>query len=83
MQRVESAPKTIVFKNSRRNITFAFGIGRHWGVNCGIEYWEVWDWHHFAIGFTIIKFFVAFKVNWRIFGQGYDRDEIYYSMYDN
>ena len=40
MKRVKSAPKTIVFKNSRRNITFAFGIG-------------------------------------------YDRNEIYYSMYDN
>ena len=83
MKRVKSAPKTIVFKNSRENITFAFGIGKHWGLNAGIEYWEVWDWHHFVTGFTIIKFFVTFKINWRIFGQGYDRNETYYSMYDN
>ena len=66
MKRVKPAPKTVVFKNSRENITFAFGIGRHWGLNAGIEYWEAWDWHHFVTGFTIIKFFVTFKINWLV-----------------
>ena len=73
---------TVVFKSKKHHISFAFGIGKHWGATFGTEYYESWDWHHFVIGFTIIKFFVAFKVNWRIFGEDYDRDEMYFEMYD-
>ena len=82
MRRVKSEPGTIVFKSKKRHVSFAFGMGKRWGINFGAEYYEAWDWHHFVIGFTIIKFFVAFRVNWRIFGEGYGRDEMYFGMYD-
>lgn len=82
MKRVKSTQGTVVFKSEKNHVSFAFGIGKYWGVTFGAEYYEKWDWHHFAIGFTIIKFFVAFRVNWRIFGEGYDRDEMYFEMYD-
>lgn len=82
MKMVKSVPGTIVLKSKRQHVSFAFGIGKRWGVNFGAEYHESWDWHHFVIGFTIIKFFVSFRVNWRIFGEGYDRDEMYFEMYD-
>ena len=82
MRKVKSEPGTIVFKSKKRHVSFAFGIGKRWGINFGAEYYETWDWHHFVIGFTIIKFFVAFRVNWRIFGEGYDRDEMYFGMYN-
>lgn len=82
MKRVKSTPGTVVFKSKKHHVSFAFGICKRWRVNFGAEYHESWDWHHFAIGFTIIKFFVAFRVNWRIFGEGYDRDEMYFGMYD-
>lgn len=82
MKKVKSEPGTIVFKSKKRHVSFAFGIGKRWGINFGAEYYEAWDWHHFVIGFTIIKFFVAFRVNWRIFGEGYDRDEMYFGLYD-
>ncbi len=82
MRKVKSEPGTIVFKSKKRHVSFAFGMGKRWGINFGAEYYEAWDWHHFVIGFTIIKFFVAFRVNWRIFGEGYDRDEMHFGMYD-
>ena len=82
MERVKSVPGTIVLKSKRQHVSLAFGIGKRWGINFGVEYYEAWDWCHFAIGFTIIKFFVAFRVNWRIFGEGYDRDEMYFEIYD-
>lgn len=82
MKRVKSTPGTVVFKSKKHHVSFAFGIGKHWGATFCTEYYESWDWHHFVIGFTIIKFFVAFRVNWRIFGEDYDRDEMYFEMYD-
>lgn len=82
MRKVKSVPGTIVFASKKRHVSFAFGMGKRWGINFGAEYYKAWDWHHFAIGFTIIKFFVAFRVNWRIFGEGYDRDEMYFEMYN-
>ena len=82
MKRVKSTPGTVVFKSKKHHVSFAFGIGKCWGISFGAEYHERWDWHHFVIGFTIINFFVAFRVNWRIFGEGYDRDEMYFEMYD-
>lgn len=60
MKRVKSIPGTVVFKSKKQHVSFAFGMGKHWGLNFGIEYYERWDWHHFAIGFTIIKFFVTY-----------------------
>lgn len=77
MRKVKLEPGTIVFKSKKRHVSFAFGMGKRWGINFGAEYYEAWDCHHFVIGFTIIKFFVAFRVNWRIFGEDYDRDEMY------
>lgn len=82
MRKVKSVPGTIVFASKKRHVTFAFGMGKRWGIYFGAEYYKAWDWHHFAIGFTIIKFFVAFRVNWRIFGEGYDRDEMCFEMYN-
>lgn len=82
MKRVKSVQGTIVFKSKKQHVSFAFGIGKYWGIQFGTQYYQAWDWHHLAIGFTIIKFFVAFRVNWRIYGEGYDRNEMYFEMYD-
>ncbi|WP_368200637.1 hypothetical protein [Agathobacter rectalis] len=82
MKRIKSTPGMVVFTSKKHHVRFSFGMGKRWGLNFGIEYHESWDWHHFAIGFTIIKFFVTFRVNWRIFGEDYDRDEMYYEIYD-
>lgn len=79
---VVSGPGTIVYKSKRRHVGLALGIGKYWGLQFGAEYYKSWDWHHLCIGFTIIKFFVAFKVHWRVFSEGYDRDEMYYDIYD-
>lgn len=65
MKKVKSEPGTIVFKSKKRHVSFAFGIGKRWGINFGAEYYEAWDWHHFVIEFTIIKFFVAQKADWQ------------------
>lgn len=62
MKRVKSTPGTVVFKSKKHHISFAFGIGKHWGATFGAEYYESWDWHHFVIGFTIIKFLLHSKL---------------------
>ena len=43
MRKVKSEPGTIVFKSKKRHVSFAFGIGKRWGINFGAEYYETWD----------------------------------------
>lgn len=63
---------------SRKNrFQFAIGKGRYYGLMGGIQLNEQYDWWHFAIGITVVMFYIKIEWRWRVANLGYPKGEVY------
>lgn len=48
-----------------------------YGVFGGIQFYENGDWWHLTFRLTFMCVYAALMFRWRIFGEGYDRKDVY------
>lgn len=70
--------KGLILHSKRNHFEIAFGLSRKVGLMGGFMVYENYDWWHLDLGQTIGCLYFTIMLRWRIFGEGYDRRDIYF-----